>query len=440
MRTAFPARAPALVLFLALALAAPAARAGDDWKVVKNESETVEITVPPGCKEVEIKNPARVIHLQYSGDPYLSTQVKVYAHQGQNALEHYVKFVAKDIGSGSPEFLDGSPSRFTAERTGSDGTVWISYCDAKIEGLYGYYVEILTPRDVFDGRRADLDRMMDSFAAHPAPEDRFTVPPRWKKVQNDLFAILGPVEEQPEGEARKGLENRLFRISSWLDAQAPHVRMLRDYTGDKRRIVARMVVHVLPTPAAFQAEAGDFWTEGAKAVYLPHHPERIVVVDGSPEANLTEFDLMGAVAPQYLETRMPPMMAWLRAGVSLYFVNAARKNCMPGVFPPELLKRTRALFQKPPTLEDLMAKDEHSLLAMGEDGALVCWGYLQYGLHGQDAPVRNMFNRFMRDLVGAGDCRGVWDRSVADYEATNKKKLKLKDLESAAKKYWKDQK
>ena len=86
-----------------------------------------------------------------------------------------------------------------------------------------------------------------------------------------------------------------------------------------------------------------------------------------------------------------------------------------------------------------MAKDEHSLMAMGEDGVLACWGYLQYGLHGQDAPVRNMFNRFLRGLFGAGDCRGEWDRAVADYEASNKKKLKLKDFESAAKKYWKSQ-
>ncbi len=438
MRAAFPVPAAALVLVLALA-AAPA-RAEDPWKAVMNESETVEITVPPGYKEVEIKNPARVIHLQYSGDPYLSTQVKVYAHQGQNALEHYVKFVTKDIGSGSPEFLDGSPSRFTAERKGSDGTPWISFCDAKIEGLYGYYVEILVPKDVFEARRADMDRMLDSFECHPAPQDRFTVPTGWKKVENDLFAVLGPVEAQPAGEARKGLENRLFRISTWLDAQAPHIRMLREYASDRRRIVARMVIHVLPTPEAFQAEAGDFWTEGAKAVYLPHHPERLVVVDGSPEANLTEFDLLGAVTPQYFETRMPPMMAWVRSGVSLYFVNAARKNCLPGVFPQDLLKRTKGIFLKPPAFEDLMAKDEHSLLAMGQDGALACWGYIQYGLHGQDAPVRNMFNRFLRGLFGSGDCRGEWERAVADYEAANKKKLKLKDLENAAKKYWKDQK
>ncbi len=264
------------------------------------------------------------------------------------------------------------------------------------------------------------------------------MPAGWKKVENDLFAVIGPVSEVKDPAAQKAFENRLYRISTWLDAQAPHVRMLRDFTGDRRRIVSRMVVHVLPTPEAFQSAAGDFWVEGAKSIYLPHHPERPVVVDGSPEVNLTEALLMEGVIPQYLETRMPPLRPWVRAGAQGYFLAAMARNFMPGLYPPEPFRKVKKIFLKPPALEDLMGRDEASLLSLGEEGALACWGYLQYGLHGQDAPVRNMFNRFFRGLVGAGDCQGHWDRCVEEYQAVNKKKLKLKDLETAAKKYWKD--
>lgn len=430
---------PPLAALLLLAMAVPAAAGDDDWVVLKNDSETVEIIVPKGFTALEIKNPARLIHVQYSGEPFLSTQVKVYGHLGQTNIEHYVKFVQRDVGGGSLEFVEGSTTRFTTERQSGDGTHWVSYCDARSEVTWGYYVEILVPRDVFTAHRATFDRMIDSFRPRPAPQDAFTVPPKWRKVENDLFAVIGPVDELEDAAAKKQLENRLFRISTWMDVQAPHTRMLRDFTGDKRRIVARSVIQVFPTREAFRAAAGDHYAEGVFAVYLPRSPERAVVVDGSPESGVSEAELAGAVGTQYLDTRMAPLLPWVRTALRLYFQEATKRKSMPGLMTPEMLKRGKEVFSRnPPPFDEIIAKDEMGLMAMGETGAVAAWGYLQFGLHGHDAPLRNMFNRFMRDLVGAYDCAATWEKAVASWQEATKKKWKGRDMESGAKKYFKD--
>ncbi len=426
---------------LAAALAAapgPPAAAEEDWVKMRSDSETVEVEVPPCFQPVPITNPNRVLHLLSSGLPYLSSYVKAYAHPGQTILESYLKFAIKDIGGTSAAMVEGSPGRFTMEKSGSENTVWLMLCEARIEGKCGYYVEFAAPKEVMEEYREDFERMIGSFVTRPPPEDTFSTPPGWKKVQNDFYAVLGPVNELKEPEEKKALENRLFRVSLWLDAQAPQVKLVREWTGDKRKMVARLVVHVLPTREKFQAAAGEAFREGAFAIYLPLHPERIVLVDGSPESGINEHELTGAAALQAFEARMPPLRPWVREGLRLYFEHASRRKCMPGLYPPEVLLRAKELLKKPPaTFEEVLAKDEAGLRALGEAGSVACWCYLYFGLHGAEGPLKDLFRRFKEGLLGAADCQAVWDREVASYQSVTKKKFKPREVDDGAKKYFK---
>ena len=441
-----PGRVPLAALLFAAASAAPGPipDLADDWVAVKNESETVEITLPPNFTPVEIKNPARVIHLQYpSGEPWKSMQVQAFAHakMGKAGIEYYMKFVVSDVGGLSPTFVEGSTTRFTVERKTGDGLEWVGYCEGKIEEDYGYYAQISVLRTVFEEHRDEFDQMLNSLKTRPAPKDLFTVPPGWHKVQNDYFAVIGPVGELKDPAEKKALENRLFRVQSWLDPQSPHVQMLRDFTGDKRKMVARLVLHVYPTREKFQEAAGEAFREGAAVLYLPGHPEKPVIVDGSPESTINQDDLVGAVADQYFESRMPPLKPWIREAYRLYFENASRRDRMTGCYTPEAFKKVKEVFAKsPPVFEDLIAKDEAGMRALGENGAIAAWGFLQFGLHGAETHVRDVFQHFRTGLIGAADCQAAWDKALLGYQESTKKKLKLRDIDSAARKYWKDAK
>jgi hypothetical protein len=437
---ASPAALAALLL-LAGAAAPPDARAQDDWVTVKNEMETLEVQAPPGFKQLPLKNPARVLHLQYEGKPFLSTQVKAYAYQGQTKIEHFMKFVEKDVG-GTPSYEEGSVSRFAVDKKGSDDTWWVSYVEGRIEGTWGFYVECLVPKAVYDADPAVWKRVLDSIRTCSAPPETFTTPPDWKLMKGDFWAVMGPVGAIKDPKARQQLENRLFRVSSWLDPLSPAVKMIREVTNDTRKFVPRCVAHVLPDPGAFKAAAGDRWYEGAFALYLPDHAERVLVVDGSPESGLQEIDLVAEAGVQYMEGRVGRMPPWMRTAFRRYFLNGYRSRNMPGLMPPEALKKAKELFgRNPPPFEDLLKKDDAGIRALGEDGGWACWGYLQFGLHGNDGPIRNVFRKYFRDCVAAKEPpEKVWEAAVASYREETKKPLKFRDVDNGTKKYFREMK
>lgn len=444
MRTA-PRRRFALAAALAaLAVAVPgsapaAPAAGDeDWVRHKNDSETVEVEVPPSFQPQKLTKESMVLHLLNSGMPYSSSYVKVFASQGKWTIEEWAAFAKSDVAGTSFAPVEGKPYRFSEEWLGDKDTTWLILYEARVEGACGYYIQVGAPKEILDEFREDYDRILDSFVTRPPPADTYTVPVGWTKVQNDLYAVLGPKRDLPDDEAKKQMENRLFRILTWLDSQAPDVIMIRQWTGDRRKQVARSPIHVMPTREKFREAAGVFYREGASCLYLPQHPEKIVLVDGSPESGLNEHELCGATAVQSLETRMPALRPWLREGLRQYFEFASRRKSMPGLYPAEILKRAKDATAKPAApFDDLLAKDEAGLRALGEAGAFQCWCGLYYGLHGAEGPMKDLFRRFREGLVGATDCQALWEKEVANYVSVAKKKFKGKDVDDGAKKYFK---
>jgi hypothetical protein len=434
-------RAILAALLLALPAAAPPpAAAEDEFVTLRNEQETLEFQVPEGFKEIESTNPNFVRHVTYEGEPFGAVVIKAAAYGGQNKIEHFVKFLEKDIG-GTAAAEEGKPGRFVIETKTADNHEYVNLLQVECRTKWGYYLKILVKKDRFEESKDVWTRVADSFRTFEDPQDPFTVPAGWKVVKSDLYAVMGPVAEVKDPKAKQAFENRLHRVATWLDVNSPGVKMYREIAGDRRKYVPKIPIHVLPTTDAARAAAGDAWTDGAGVVYLPAHAERVLVVDGSPESTLSEAELVAVAGVQYLETRTGPSWPWFRAAMRIYLDNGAKKGHLPGLHPPEALKKGKEVFAKsPPSFEALQKADEAAFRALGDDARWAAWGYLQCGLHGNDAPIRNVFRKFLKEAVGSKDLNATWAKAVESYKTETKRPLKLRDLDAAAKKFFREAK
>jgi len=453
MNPTFAAAALAAVLALKGGPGAPPPAAPpaseDDWVTIKSDTGTYEFRIPPRFTELTPKKSGIVRHIQYAGQPYLSTQVKVYAYEGWVKAEYIDKFMKdmeRQIG-GNITYEGDSKTRFVSDIQASNGEWWISQVQGMLESGSGYAIECLVPKTVYDTTKDVWMKTADSFKAFPPPKDSYSVPVGWKAQKNAMYAVLGPVFDMKEKKDKDQLERRMAQVLMWLETditnpqKIPATKMFRDAFSDERKAYNRMPVLVYPTAAAFKAAAGEAWAEGASALYLPDHPERIVAVDGSPDSAVNEEGLLLEAGIQYAETRIGRMWPWLRTAFRRYYLAAFRKGMNAGLFPPEMLKRAKEVFGKTATpFEDLMKQDEAGMKALGEDGAVSAWGILQFGLHGTDGPIRNMFRGLLRDGTGAPDLNPVWEKLVARYKEETKKPFKPAFIDAGAKKFFREHK
>ena len=256
-----------------------------------------------------------------------------------------------------------------------------------------------------------------------------------------MYAILGPLSLVKDKKARDLFDRRMAQVRMLLETEQPAVKMFRAVFNDERKAFSRLPVHLHPTTEAFKAAAGDRWAEGVAVIYLPDHAEKILLVDASPDGPFKDEDLYPEAGVQYAESRLGAMPPWLRAAFHLYYEAGFKSHVTPGLFPPEMLKRAREVFAKTPAaFDDLVKKDEAGMAALGDDGRIAAWGLFQYGLHGPDAPTRNVFRAFLRDGVGAPDLNAVWEACLARHKTETKKVFRTKDLDSGAKKFFRDMK
>ena len=446
---------PALVLVLAAALLpvppapaspgeggdkAPATPAAEgEWVTLRNDMETIELRVPPGYVAREITNPNVAISGGWTEGPYNRVVVKAFRHEGRwSTLEKYMEVVEKDVEAKSIEYVEGSKSRFTAERVDSKGTTYIVFAEGQWQKDQSFYVSILVEKEAFEKDREVWTKILDSFKTHSAPEDPFKVAPGWKLLKTMLFGTLGPVNDIQDKKAKDLFDRRLFEVNVMLDDNDDRIRFVRGLTDDKRTWARRRAIHVYPSAEAFKAACGDAWVEGAVAIYLPDHPERVVAVDGTPGVVLDRDAIVALASVSYLEGRLGRLPAWMRVAFREYIGYAFQRQFKPGLFPDTVLKRTTALFSRNPlAFEEALKLDAAGARALDENGRLSCWGYLQFGLHGPDAHFRDLFRGFMRNSVGAEDASVAWEKAVAAFKESTKKPFKPKEFENAAKKWLK---
>jgi len=423
--------------------APPAAPAAGDLKTLRSDFGTWEFQAPTGYTEETPKKPNIERMLRYSGQPYLSTLVKIRSLDGiytkPEHLEKFMKFLESDIG-GNITYEGDLKNRFASDIQNA-GTWWISLVDGKIEGTHALAIEILVPKDVYEQTRDTWIAVADSFKTFPPPPEPYTVPTGWKLNKNAMFAAMGPLSDLKDKKARDLLERRLAQVQSLLDVDQPATKLYRAIFNDERKVFPRCPVHVQPTNDAFKAEAGDKWVEGVAVLYLPDHPERILLVNGDADGGLRDENLLVEAGVQYVGSRLGKMAPWLRAAFRLYIEGGLKSRATPGLYPPEMLKRVKEVFAKTPAaFDDLVKADDAAMAALGDDGRFAAWGLLQYGLHGPDAAMRNLFRGFLRDGVDAPDLAAVWEKCLARHKTETKRPFKSKDLDAAAKKYFRDMK
>ncbi len=430
----------------ALVAAAPVAGPGDgDWPTVRSEDGVYEFQAPAGFTEIPPRKPGVIRQIQYSGEPYANSQIKVYGFKGyarQEFLDNFMKFLEKSIG-GNIAYVGDSKTRFTSDvQAGNDW--WVSQVQGQIESGWGYAIECLVQKKIYDKTKDTWLKVADTFKALPPPPETFAVLPGWKAKKNPMYAAIGPVNEIKEKPERERFDGFLDRVLNWLDpdrTERPFPRMFRAAFEDDRKFIRRIPVHVLPTAEAFKAAAGDRWYEGAVVVYQPDDPEKILLVNGAPDSPVQEKDIVGEAGVQYAETRLGKMWPWLRAAFAGYYDAGYRKACTTGLFPPEVMKRGKEVFGKSPIpLDDLMKKDDAGMRALGDDGRVVAWGCLQFGLHGGDAGYRALFRGLMKEGIDQPDIGAVWEKLLAKYKKDCKKVFSPRDFDSSVKKYFKDMK
>jgi hypothetical protein len=423
--------------------APPPAASSSDLATVKSDKGTWEFQAPTGFSDVPSKKSDIVLQIRYTGLPYLSSMVKVYvydAYKDPAHLEHFMKMMEKSIG-GNITYEGDMKNRFASDLQFS-GTWWISQVEGRIEkGNGAYAIECLVPKDVYEETKEVWAAVADSFKTFPPPPDAYAVPLGWKENKNAMFSVMGPMSDLKDKKARDLLERRLAQVQTFLDVDQQVTKLYRTVFNDERKAFSRCPIHVQPTSEGFKAEAGDRWVEGARVLYLPDHPERILLLDGSAENGFRDDELQVEAGIQYAETRIPRMWPWMRAAFRLYFRNAIAKGFTPGLFPPETLKRAKEVFNKTPAaFDDLMKKDEAGMAALGDDGRVAAWGLLQFGLHGPDAATRSVFRALLRDGIGAPDLNAVWEKCLARHKEETKKVYRTKDLDAGARKFFRDMK
>jgi len=433
--------APRAALLLAAFLLCLRPAAGDDradWKEVRNEAETVELKAPPGWMTRENTNPNIVLSVEYKEAPYAGTVAMVCAYPWTGSREDFQKFAERDVG-GTPVYAEGSRTRFRSERKiGENEFVFLA--DTRLQGETAFYVRVGALKAVFAEKADELSRIVESLKILPPPKEPFQVPEGWKAARPSLlFQVMGPSKEIEDVPTRERFEARLAEVAKWLSEDDEPIRMVRTLAADSRPRVPRSPVHVLPTAEAFKAACGDAWAAGRTVAYLPEHPERIVVVDGSPEGGAKADEVAATAGLAYFEGRTGKMPPWLRPAWRTYLLNGFRKGFRPGRVPEETAKHAGAVFAKSvPSFEAVLKMDEAAVRALDDAQALVPWGYLQYGLQGGDTRVQDMFRMFLKESAASGDAAASWEKAVADFKEQTKKPFRPKDLDAPTKAYLKE--
>ncbi|HEU4395037.1 MAG TPA: hypothetical protein VFS92_05680, partial [Planctomycetota bacterium] len=330
---------PALVVALAAALL-PAPRApaspgeggekapatpdaGGEWITLRNDMETLEYRVPPGYVPKEITNPSVVIYGSWPEGPFKGVIVTGYSYAWKGGtLEKFMEFVVKDVAGQDVEFDEGSKTRFRCIRPAKEGPPFVAFVDAKIETDTAFYVRALVEKTLFDKDPETWTKVLDSIKVQATPEDPFKVGPGWKALKTLLFATMGPLNDIQEKKEKELFDRRLFEVNAMLDENDDRVRFVRGLTDDRRQWSRRRPVHVFPTADAFKAACGDAWVEGASAIYLPDHPERILAIDGTPGVVLDRDAIVALASVSYLDGRLGRLPSWMRVAFREYIGNA----------------------------------------------------------------------------------------------------------------------
>ena len=150
--------------------APPAAPKAADVVAVKSDNGTFEFQAPAGFTVEEPKKAGIMKQLAYAGQPFLSSKIKVFAYEGYTKPEHlegFMKFFEKSIG-GNITYENDAKTRFTSDLQ-SGGVWWISQVEGRIEGGFGYAIECLVPKDVYDETKEIWSAVADSFRTYPPP-------------------------------------------------------------------------------------------------------------------------------------------------------------------------------------------------------------------------------------------------------------------------------
>jgi len=415
------AAAAALACALA-ALPALPARAEDDWATVKDESETLEILVPPGSAPAASTVPERAVTLTWPTDPWKNLRLEINAYPKQTNLEYLVSFSLNRMkgvaGAGSHDMVEGSKTRFI-NIPDDPGKKFVYMNDVRLEGTIGYVVTMTVHRDIFENDREPLDRMLDSFKTYSVPKENFTIPPDWKRAHNTYYVVVGPVDAKADAATKDAQERRLSLVGSlWLDdANKPTWQLFRSLFDDRRKIFVRSLLRVFPDAASYRAaaEAAGAAREGARAVYAPSDPDRAVLVDGSPEGGAGQTEVVAEAGVQYVESRTGPLPQWLRSAFRDYWEVSWEKGYL-GAANLVLLEKAKDLFRKkPPKFADLRKADAAAFAALGEDGRVAAYAWLYYLTSAKDPePVsRTEFRAFLAKAVGASDLDKVWKETHA---------------------------
>ena len=417
--------------------------AGEDLATLRGDAGDWELQAPTGWTERTPKKSNVEREFEYpSGKPYQRALIKVRKLAGiytkPEHLENFVKYLEKDIG-GNITYEGDSKNRFSSDIQ-SGGTWWISLVEARLEPPNAIAIEILLQKDIFDATKDTWIAVCDSLKTFPPPKDPYEIPTGWKINKTAMFAVLGPMLDQKEKKAKDFLETRMAKVAVLLDIDTTATRIYRQVFNDERKVFPRCPVHVHPTAEGFKAAAGDRWVEGETVIWLADHPERVLLVNASADGGFRDEDLLAGAGVAYAGSRLGKMPPWLQAALHHYYAGAIKRNT-PGLFPPEMLKKGKEVFAKTPAaFDDLVKMDQAAFSALGEDGRVAAWGLFQCGLHGPDAGVRNLFRGFLHGGIDAPDLAPVWEKCVAKYKEETKKVFKGKDLDAAAKKYFRDMK
>lgn len=431
MRRLLPLAALALAVFVP-----SAARAEDDWPVVKDPSEAIQFRCPSGFEDMKSTVGERILTIGWPEGDWKAIRIEVNAYQWKWPVEDLVKSQITRLkgayqGEGRHELLEGSTTRFV-NIPSSESALYMGYTQIRAAGGYGYVMTLNLNKKLWESHRAQLDRVLDSFEAFEVAAVKYEIPKDWKEVQNEWFAVLGPVDPAADKDKREKQEKPLHMVRFWVDSPDGPFQWFRDMVEDKRKFMPRRVIRVYPKLDEFKAALGDEFRDGDRARYLHTHPDRPVMVLVSEDLSATREDVVREACIQYLETRTGPLPPWLRSGFREYARGAIANDYM-GIMFHDHLAKAKELWKsrKAPKYADLLAMDDAALRALGKDGDIACWAFVHYNRHGGDTATMVACREFLQQAVKTGDAAAAWN---ATHEKENARKV-----DSAIAKWVKDE-
>jgi len=397
-----------------LAAAAPRqARAGggdEDFVVYKDPSETFEIEVPTGYTEAPPTRAERVATFTYGEENWKKLRVEVNVYTVFKDFPRFAEFVLKNRtginGPGRHEFVEGTGQKRVLSR--GDGKTWVSYIGLVLQGSTAFEVHLMVHPDLYEERKEDWDRILDSFKAFELPKESYGVPAGWKPLEAAGFVLLGPVGAA-DPKAKDLQERRQAEIGTWVEWCWPALRTIFE---DQRKFIVHMPVHMCPDEKSYRELAGDAG-EGHRAAYLPAHKDRVVALDATPDGPLAFAEAVGALGVQYVSSRVGELPPWMLSGFRDYWEAAARRGnprkgtadpVYPGALNVERLENARALFKgKYPRFADLRRMDAAAFKAAGKEAEIASWTYLYFLMHRADDRTLHAFRKVLRKSIETKD-------------------------------------